>query len=349
MRLLALPISLSLLALTTALTIPQAQAPLQQLEPQPQPQREQPASHLSSSSSPPLPLLIWHGLGDRFDAEGLHSIGSLAASVHPGTPIHYIRVADDGATDRTDSFFGNLTTQLTDVCAQIHNSSELQNAASTHHNAAGQRVIRADALGFSQGGQFLRGLAQRCDGLEVRSLVTFGSQHSGINEFQTCGTWDLVCKAATALVKGNAWTDTVQGKVVPAQYYRELNSTTSRPVEGYLRHSGFLADVNNERVVKNVTYADRMAALEAFVMFVFEDDTTVLPKESGWFADVDLRDGRVWGLRERRLYLEDWLGLRRLDEKGGLVFRTAPGGHMDLEEDVLREVFGEFFGPERRK
>ncbi|KAK1092589.1 target of SBF [Friedmanniomyces endolithicus] len=171
-------------------------------------------------------------------------------------------------------------------------------------------------------------------------------KHNGISEFQVCGSYDFVCKGAVALVKGNAWTEYVQGRVVPAQYYRTVNESTGGASEGYLEGSGFLADVNNERVVKRGEYVERIAGLERFVMWVFEEDKTVIPKESGWFAEVNGTDGVVTGLRERAMYKEDWLGLRRLDEKGGLVFKSTPGGHMDLNEGILAEAFGEYFGPE---
>lgn len=291
--------------------------------------------------SDPLPLLIWHGLGDRYDAEGLRSTGSLASQIHPSTKVHYIRTSSSGSTDRTNTFLGNITTQLSSVCSALHSDPDLPKTSSG--------VIRADALGFSQGGQFLRGLVETCDGLSVRSLVTFGSQHNGIAEFQECGDWDFVCRGATALVKGNAWTEYVQSHVVPAQYFRPVNSSTGLPTAEFLEKSNFLADVNNERPVKNARYKERLAKLEKFLMVVFEGDETVVPKESGWFAEVDSVSGAVTELRDRRLYREDWLGLRMLDEKGGLVFRTAPGKHMELDDGVLRKIFGEFFGPEREE
>ena len=86
--------------------------------------------------------------------------------------------------------------------------------------------------------------------------MTFGSQHNGIAQFQHCGTFDFLCKGATALVKGNAWTDYVQNKVVPAQYYRTVNETTGLATEEYLEHSNFLADVNNEREEKSEVYQE---------------------------------------------------------------------------------------------
>jgi palmitoyl-protein thioesterase len=290
--------------------------------------------------SKPLPLLIWHGLGDRHDAEGLHEVGALAQKIHPGTHVEYIRAADSGPDDQRATFFGNITAQSELICEALLTNPNLTNS---------DGVVRIDALGFSQGGQFLRGLVERCEGLSVRSLVTYGSQHNGIAQFQRCGTWDLVCKGAVALVGGNAWTDYVQNTVVPAQYYRELNKTTGLPVEGYLEHSHFLADVNNENELKKEAYKERLGALERFVMVVFEGDETVVPKESGWFAEVNETSGVVTPLREREIYRGDWIGLRALDEKGGLVFEGVPGKHMELEREDLERSFGEYFGPERRE
>lgn len=296
---------------------------------------------VSKPSSSPLPLLIWHGLGDTYDADGLRSTGDLAQEVHPGTYVYYIRTDEASGTDRSNTFFGNLTTQIEQVCDDIHADAEL------NWPDDGKGELKVDALGFSQGGQFLRGLLQRCEGLKVRSLVTFGSQHNGIQQFQHCGTFDLLCKGATALVKGNAWTEYVQGKVVPAQYYRPINETTGEPKDGYLNGSNFLADVNNEREEKNEEYKRRMARVENFAMYVFDEDTTVIPRQSGWFAEVNTTSEEVTPLRERAMYKEDWIGLKALDEKGGLFFRNASGGHMDLDDEVLKEAFGNFFGPDR--
>jgi len=80
-----------------------------------------------------------------------------------------------------------------------------------------------------------------------------------------------------------------------------------------------------------------------FVMYLFEDDETVVPKETGWFAEVN--GTSVTGLRERKIYKEDWLGLKALDKKGALIFKTTPGKHMSLSEKLLTKVFKENYGP----
>ncbi|KAF2837207.1 palmitoyl-protein thioesterase precursor [Patellaria atrata CBS 101060] len=286
-----------------------------------------------SSSEVTLPLVIWHGLGDNYAADGLTDIARFAEETNPGTLVYIIRLGTDPSSDRTATFFGNLTLQISQVCADLATHQILSTAPAVN------------ALGFSQGGQFLRAYVERCNVPPVRNLVTFGSQHNGIARYENCGPTDWVCKGAFALLRGNTWSAFVQSRLVPAQYYRTVEEYTGLPTKEYLEHSNFLADMNNEREVKNETYAENIARLNRFVMYLFEEDTTVVPKESGWFAEVNGTTGDVLPLRNRTIYTEDWLGLKRLDEKGGLIFETTEGGHMSLSDELLENVFRDHFGP----
>ncbi|KAI9890515.1 MAG: hypothetical protein M1814_003854 [Vezdaea aestivalis] len=287
-------------------------------------------SCLGHPSTPHIPpLLLWHGLGDSFDADGIKSVGKLAKAVNPGTAVYNIRLSNDSDSDRSATFFGNLTEQIASVCSAI-----------AEHPVLSEAPI-VDALGFSQGGQFLRGLLERCD-ISVRSLVTFGSQHNGISTFQRCGDFDFVCKAATGLLQGNTWTSFVQSSIVPAQYFRDPED-----LESYIENSNFLADVNNEGPLKNAQYRTAIKSLSHFAMFMFENDTVAIPKETAWWADVNTTSGEVTPLRQRALYKDDWLGLRYLDESKRLHFGIVPGEHMHLDEHVLAQTFAGFYGPLR--
>ncbi len=42
----------------------------------------------------------------------------------------------------------------------------------------------------------------------------------------------------------------------------------------------FLTDINNEKSEKNELYKKNLSSLDRFVMFMFGNDTTVVPKES---------------------------------------------------------------------
>ncbi|KAK3186382.1 hypothetical protein K4F52_004920 [Lecanicillium sp. MT-2017a] len=290
-----------------------------------------PAHGGDDNNDTPLPLVIWHGLGDTFNSEGIQAVGEIADEIHPGTFVYSISVAgDDAGADRSGTFFGNVSAQVASVCDALASHPILSTAPAI------------DAIGFSQGGQFLRGYVQRCNNPPIRSLVTFGSQHNGISRFRECGSSDWLCKGAMALLRFNTWSSFVQSRLVPAQYFRDPED-----YKPYIEGSAYLADINNERKVKSEKYKENIASLTKFVMFMFEDDTMVHPRESSWFSEVTSEKNIP--LRKRRMYADDYLGLRKLDEKGGLVFRSITADHMQIPEQVLNDTIREFFGPHGRE
>ncbi|KAL8682454.1 MAG: hypothetical protein Q9186_001497 [Xanthomendoza sp. 1 TL-2023] len=286
-----------------------------------------PSQPTSSESSPLLPLVVWHGLGDNYKADGLRSIESIANTSNPGTYTYFIRLDDDPSSDRTATFLGNLTEQVSKVCTDLASHPILSKAPAIN------------ALGFSQGGQFLRAYVERCNKPPVHTLVTFGSQHNGISEFQNCGPNDWLCRSWDGYLKRNTWSHFVQSRLVPAQYYRDPED-----LEGYLENSNFLADINNEREARNATYMENLKTLHRFVMYIFSEDETVVPKESAWFADYNETSDEVTWLKDRKIYKEDWLGLKWLDEKERLEFKIAEGKHMQLSEKLLSDTFKQYFG-----
>lgn len=246
--------------------------------------------------------------------------------------MHAIYLDEDAGSDRSASFFGLVDTQLSQVCAQLQGVPELAHGF--------------NAIGFSQGGQFLRGYVERCNDPPLKTLITFGAQHNGIADFiGSCKPADLLCKSASSLLRSSKWAPWVQRKVVPAQYYRDPDD-----LESYLEHSAFLADINNERPGgRNETYKKHLASLERFVMVMFEDDETVVPKESAWFAEFNSTSGVTTPLEQRAIYKEDWLGLKKLGHEGKLEYLTTPGRHMALTDKLLVEMFKTYLGPGGKK
>jgi palmitoyl-protein thioesterase len=275
--------------------------------------------------------LLNRASGDSYDSEGIQSVADLFNVLYPSTFVYPIRLASSGSSDRSATFLGNVNTQLAAVCEDLAAIPELAHGF--------------NALGFSQGGQFLRGYVERCNSPPVKTLVTFGSQHNGIAEFiARCEPGDWVCSGARGLLRNSKWSALVQGKVVPAQYFRDPEA-----MQEYLENSNWLADVNNEREMKNVTYKENLKSLERFVMFMFRDDETVVPKESAWWAEVNRTSGEITPLQKRPLYTEDWLGLRKLDMERRLEFLEIPGEHMRFEDGLLKKVFEVYFGPHGKK
>ncbi|KAL2887105.1 Palmitoyl-protein thioesterase 1 [Ceratocystis lukuohia] len=283
-----------------------------------------------SDDDTPLPVVIWHGLGDAYNAEGLQSVGELIDSVNPGTFVYFVQLGADGNEDRSATFLGNVSAQIEHVCEALASHPIISTAPAI------------DALGFSQGGTFLRGYIERCNSPPIRSLVTFGSPHNGITRFRDCGYADLVCKGAMALLRFNTWSNFVQSRLVPAQYFRD-----PKDYDRYLESSNFLADVNNERIEKNPLYKENLASLTNLALYMFDNDTVLIPKETSWFEEVN--ESEHVPLRARKIYTEDWIGLRELDRKGGLKFRSVPGDHMQIPESEIEKVAKDFFGSADRK
>lgn len=311
-----------------------------------------PASWSSSSffnlfERKPHPVVVWHGLGDSADAEGMLSFKRSLEEAFPGIYVYLVSLSESGAgPDRNRGFFGNVNDDSRQVCEQVRKIPELQGGF--------------DAVGFSQGGQFIRALVQRCEGIQVRNLVTFGSQHAGIADFPACSGADLLCRAAEAALKSGIYSEWAQTHVVTAQYFR--NPRDPDGFEQYLTANHFLTDINNE-LEQNARYKRRLSSLDTFVMVQFDHDTTVVPKRSSWFEsypvakrrdgdkDVD-DDGDAAGhrpeetipLRQSEIYTQDRLGLQSLDSRGGLVLELCHGIHMQIDEACQLKVFGKYIG-----
>ena len=169
-------------------------------------------------------VVIWHGLGDSFDAEGMTQLAETIQERYPGTFVHVIRQGEDGAADRKASFFGNAAAQVDTAYSQLLALPELRNGF--------------DAVGFSQGGVLLRALVQEHahELPPIRKLITLGSPHLGVARLPPCGNGDLLCRATEWALRAGVWTTYAQSKVIPAQYFRNQED-----IARYLVSSGWCA------------------------------------------------------------------------------------------------------------
>ena len=169
-------------------------------------------------------VVIWHGLGDSFDAEGMTQLAETIQKRYPGTFVWTIRQGDDGAADRKASFFGNAGDQVDTALSQLLALPELRHGF--------------DAIGFSQGGVLLRALVQEHahELPPIRKLITLGSPHLGVARLPPCANGDLLCRATEWALRAGVWTSYAQSKVVPAQYFRNQED-----IARYLVSSGWCA------------------------------------------------------------------------------------------------------------
>ncbi|KAK9455133.1 Alpha/Beta hydrolase protein [Dipodascopsis uninucleata] len=279
----------------------------------------------SSALAKPRPVVMWHGLGDEYNSDGMMRMASLIEDLYPDIFIHSVYLDEDPKKDSQASFFGNLNEQIETVCEQLASIPELEDGF--------------DALGFSQGGLFMRGYVERCNSPKVHNLLTFGSPQNGVADFPPCKARDFLCRQRNAALKSQVWRPYAQNGVTVAQYYRNPDE-----YEQYLEYSGYLADINNERIEKNMTYAENLKSLEKLILYLFTEDETVVPKESAWLADFDKSTGEVTLLQDRKMYTENWLGFKELDKDGKLEFYMIEGRHMRITNDTMIEIAKTYLG-----
>ncbi|KAG0206074.1 hypothetical protein BGX28_002433 [Mortierella sp. GBA30] len=259
-------------------------------------------------------------MGDSAHSKGMVQLAESIDDIAPGVFIHSISLADSESEDQRAGFFGNVNNQIEYVCQQLKGIKELKGGF--------------NAVGFSQGGQFLRAYIQRCNDPPVHNLVTVGSQHGGISDIPGClRDDDVSCKLMRTIARSGAYSGYVRDHIVQAQYYKDPHNLAR-----YLERNIFLPDINNEQVLKNATYAERLSSINKLVMFMFMDDITVKPKETAWFAFQD-ENGGIINLEEQEQYKGDWLGLRSMNEAGKLVFDALEGEHMQFSlEDFTEKI-----------
>ncbi|KAG4100072.1 alpha/beta-hydrolase [Neocallimastix lanati (nom. inval.)] len=270
------------------------------------------------------PVVIWHGMGDS--CCNPQSIGGFVDTLQellPDTLIYSLNVSDSESeiVERKNSYFGNVNNHVDYVCSRLHEDDLYP-----------QLKDGFNALGFSQGGQFLRAYVERCNDPPVYNLITYGAQHNGVSTIPGCVNDDSnFCARMKFLVSTNVYGSFVQNNIVQAQYFKSIEN-----YDEYLEKSIFLADINNEREIKNPNYKENMLSLNKFVMIKFEDDDMVIPPTSSWFGWIDEFDELI-PFNKTDTYKEDWLGLQTMEKQNQLDFINAPGNHMQVDLDFFIE------------
>ncbi|XP_063810164.1 palmitoyl-protein thioesterase 1 [Pseudophryne corroboree] len=268
----------------------------------------------------PLPLVIWHGMGDSCcNPLSMGGIKKMVEQQIPGIYVLSLKIGKTVIEDMENSFFLNVNKQVDLVCEQLAKDPNLQQGY--------------NGMGFSQGGQFLRAVAQKCPSPPMKNLISIGGQHQGVYGFPRCpGESLMICDWIRKTLNAEAYTKAVQERLVQAEYWHDpLNE------EQYRNGSIFLADLNQELDV-NETYKRNLQALDKFVMVKFLKDSMVDPAESEWFGFYQTGQSKeTIPLQESSLYIEDRLGLKEMDKSGKLVFLAADGDHLQFSEQWFIE------------
>ena len=115
-----------------------------------------PSLALGESSS--LPVVIWHGMGDSCcNPLSMGAVKRMIEDEVPGIYVRSLMIGGNVATDTTNGFFMNVNEQVKMACKLIKEDANLARGF--------------NAIGFSQGSQFLRAVAQGPDSIETNNLT----------------------------------------------------------------------------------------------------------------------------------------------------------------------------------
>lgn len=266
-----------------------------------------------------LPIVLWHGMGDTccfpFSLGGVKKF--LESEI--GVYVKSIEIGNSIVEDFKSGYLVHPNQQIEMVCAELSEDENLNNGF--------------NGIGFSQGGQFLRGLVQRCSTLRIKNLITLGGQHQGVFGLPNCPSLSSrTCERFRQLLNHAAYTDFMQNYLVQATYWHDpLNEAK------YKNSSTFLADINNERYI-NESYVKNLMKLNKFVMVQFNKDTIVQPLQSQWFGYYTPgQDKETQRLNETDLYIKDRIGLKKMDEENKIVFLECEGNHLQFTKEWFRE------------
>jgi palmitoyl-protein thioesterase len=250
-----------------------------------------------------LPILLFAGCNDWCPG-----IDYFEESIQKHTNSRVICVE---YAPKIDSVFNNLEKMIEKACNKIEE----------------YRGILTDGyilIGMSMGGLIARGILQICDiGQYATKLITLGTPHMGITtvpSFEKNWMIDLFNK----IFKTFAYSNVFQGFVGSTNFFKIPEKYTE-----FLQSRTYLSILNNEGLY-NDSFRQRTIRLKQFVLVSYKGENFLEPKESvsfGWFDDKDL--SKIVRFNQTKLYKQDLIGLRYLDENGRLSFVEVPGRHQD--------------------
>lgn len=275
-------------------------------------------SSSDSSSSNYVPVVLWHGMGDICcDPLSMGRIKRLIEKQLPGIYVYSVEVGNNVIEDELHGFFGDVNDQISQIADKFKNDTNLSRGF--------------NAIGFSQGGQFLRAYVERYNSPSVFNLITMGGQHQGVFGLPDCMAPNkTICEEVRRLLDLGAYLPFVQGISVQAQYWQDPWQE-----DVYRKDNKFLPDINNDGSF-NAQYKQNMLSLKNFVMVKFLNDTVVQPVESEWFGFyAPGQDTQVLTLEQTPLYQQDWLGLQVLEQSGRLQKLPCEGNHLQFSDDYF--------------
>ncbi|KAL9267500.1 Palmitoyl-protein thioesterase 1-like protein [Drosera capensis] len=269
-----------------------------------------------------LPFVVLHGISDSCSGSGVKTFTERLAN-WTGTEGYCVEIAD-GAWD---SWFMPIMEQMEIACKKVKKIDALSDG---YH-----------LIGLSQGAIIGRALIEFCDEApQVINFISLAGPHAGIAAIPFCSGEGCLYTEYLMEFLG-VYSAFIQKHLAPSNYIK-----ITKDYKKYIKGCKFLPQVNNEiEATRNSTYKERFESLEKLVLIMFENDTVLVPKETSWFGYYE--NGTVDTLlpaNETELYIEDWIGLKTLDEAGKVEYFKVPGGHLAITESEMEKYIVPYLG-----
>ena len=212
-----------------------------------------------------LPVVLIHGVLSSaiyFEeaADWVHTLGDNV----------YVRCIEVG-NGEVDSITRTMEWQLARLAEELQSDPNLRNGF--------------NIIAHSQGTLLARGFIQRYDWPQVDTFISWVGPQAG--QFGV-PAYEPLLGYMNRLVSGLWYEKNLQsesGRTLSfSNYWRDPTK-----LDIYLANLGFLADINNERPVKNASYARRLARLSHFVLVYSPSDQIIQPAISSWFGFYKVR------------------------------------------------------------
>ncbi|XP_027771401.1 palmitoyl-protein thioesterase 1 isoform X3 [Solanum pennellii] len=257
---------------------------------------------LHSITTYSLPFVVFHGISDKCSNGGITHFTELLSN-WSGSSGHCIEIGNG----EWDSWFMPFAKQVDIACQKLKKMSEL---------SEGYNMI-----GLSQGNMVGRGVIEFCDdGPPVRNLISLAGPHAGIASIPFCGS-GIWCILADSLLKLAIYSNFIQAHLAPAGYIK-----IPTDIANYRKGCKFLPVLNNE-VHRNSTYKKRFASLENLVL--------IMTSWFGYYPDGSFTT--VLPAHKTKLYTEDWIGLKKLDEAGKVKLFKVCGSHLEISTSEIKK------------
>lgn len=248
------------------------------------------------------PVAVFHGIVDSCQ---MTNTSKLVSDLQNDLGVH-VECIEIG-NGAHDSVWKPIEKQVEEACEKIRSNPHFQSKFSL--------------LGISQGTLISRYVIEKCQmqGQVVRYLALNGPQ-MGIGSIPklTCGfICDLVVNMTAPLVYK------LKNIYAPAAYFRFKYDQ-----QYYEDHNTFLKMLNNENKEKDEMIYKRFTSLEKVKLIKNKADSVITPRDSSWFMFYDFEGNKIVPLEESDFYKSDYIGLRKLNEEGKVIFTEFEGEHV---------------------